>query len=133
MSSGVNMLTNSLKISDTTKTKIFQLTFLQSHRKMWQKYCDSAPLTSWLFISVLIRDFFWHLSKLAFCSLEFQKQITSKAHLFLKSIPNFMQIPQNAQKNWANIFWFGNMCIWIGCVKHSLLLRENPCHRVSLC
>ena len=34
------MLTNSLKISDTTKIKFFELIFSQSdQKKKWQKYC----------------------------------------------------------------------------------------------
>ena len=66
LSSGVNMLTNSLKISDTTKTEFFELIFFQSDQKIWQKYCradlssDSDPLnplTCWLSISVLTRGF----------------------------------------------------------------------------
>ena len=35
---------------------------------------------------------FRHLSNPAFCSLLFQKQITSEAHLLFQSIPNFTQI-----------------------------------------
>ena len=38
----------------------------------------------------------------------------------------------NAEKNWANISWFWGNCIWYGCVRRSLLLRENTCHRVSI-
>ena len=38
MSSGVNMLTNSLKILDTTKTNIFELKSCLSAKKIWQKY-----------------------------------------------------------------------------------------------
>ena len=33
---------------------------------------------------------FGKLSNPAFCTLEFQKQITSEAHLFFQIIPNFM-------------------------------------------
>ena len=35
--SGVNMLTNSLKISYTTKTKFFELTTFQNKQKIWEK------------------------------------------------------------------------------------------------
>ena len=32
-------------------------------------------------------------------------------------------------KKKSEIFlWFGANWIWVGCVKHSLLLRENICH-----
>ena len=37
MSSGVNMLTNGLKISDTTETEPFKLILFQSDEKMCQK------------------------------------------------------------------------------------------------
>ena len=33
------MLTNSLKISDTTKTEFIELIFFWSDQKIWQKYC----------------------------------------------------------------------------------------------
>ena len=39
----------------------------------------------------------------------------------------------NAEKNAENSFWFGDSCIWIGCVKHSLLLSEKACDWVSIC
>ena len=61
-SSGVNMLTNSLKISDTTKTKFFELISFHIEQKIWEKYCRadlgslSDILTRWLSISVLTED-----------------------------------------------------------------------------
>ena len=64
LSLGVNMLTNSLKISETTKTQFFELIFFQSDQRIWQKYCRgdlsnlSDPLTFWLSLSVLTRGFF---------------------------------------------------------------------------
>ena len=48
MSSGVNMLTNSLKISDTAKTDFLELMFFQSDQKIWQKFCR-ADLCNVLF------------------------------------------------------------------------------------
>ena len=63
LSSGVNMLTNSLKISDTTKIKHLELTSFQNDKKIWQKYCradlscPSDTWTCWLSIIVLIRGF----------------------------------------------------------------------------
>ena len=59
VSSGVNILTNSLKISDTTKTEFFELKLFGSDQKIWQNFCRayfssvSDPLTCWLSISVL--------------------------------------------------------------------------------
>ena len=60
MSSGVNLLTNSLKISVTTKPEFLKLIFFQGTQKIEQKYCLADlcsvldPLTCWLPISVLI-------------------------------------------------------------------------------
>ena len=47
LSSGVNMLTNSLKISDTNKKEFFELIFLHIDQKKLQKYCR-ADLSSGL-------------------------------------------------------------------------------------
>ena len=78
LSSGVNMLTNILKIIDTTKTLFFDLIYFESDQKIWQKICRedlssvSDLLTSWLSISLVDRELFGHLSNLsnpAFCSL----------------------------------------------------------------
>ena len=63
LSSGVNMLTNNLKISDITKTELFELISFQSDQKICQKFCRadlssvSEPLTCWLSLSVLRRSF----------------------------------------------------------------------------
>ena len=38
LSSAVDMLTNSLKISDSSKTGAFELIFFQSEQEIWQKY-----------------------------------------------------------------------------------------------
>ena len=63
LSSRFSMLTNSLKISDTTKTKFFEQKLFQSDQKPLQNYCrldlDSVmdPLTCWLYISVLTQGF----------------------------------------------------------------------------
>ena len=57
------MLTNSLKISDTTNTEFFKLISLHTYQKIRQKYCHadlasvSDPLTCWLSMSILTRGF----------------------------------------------------------------------------
>ena len=57
------MLTNSLKISDTTKTEFFVLIFFLNDKKIWQKYFRAYlssvpdPLTCCLSISVITRGF----------------------------------------------------------------------------
>ena len=39
LSSGVHMLTNSLKILDTTKAEFFELIFFLNDKKIWHKFC----------------------------------------------------------------------------------------------
>ena len=63
MSSGVNMLTNGFKISDTTETEPFELILFQSDEKMCQKNYPadwrnlSDRLTCWLSVSNLTWGF----------------------------------------------------------------------------
>ena len=60
---GVNMLTNSVKISHTTKTEFLEVISFQSDQKIRQKYCRadlssfSDTLTCWLSTSVLTQRF----------------------------------------------------------------------------
>ena len=62
-SSGVNRLTNSLKISDASKKEFFKLKFFLIDKKIWQNYFREHfssvldILTCWLFINVLTRGF----------------------------------------------------------------------------
>ena len=89
-SSGVNMLTNSLNISDTTKTKFFELIFCLSHQKIWQKYCLadlsslSDPFTCSLSISVLTRAFLGIEVTLIFEVFNFRKKYPARLIYFLK-------------------------------------------------
>ena len=63
LSSGVNLLTKSLKILDSTKTEFLEVIIFQSDLKIWQKYCHaylrsvSDTWTCCLSISVLTRGF----------------------------------------------------------------------------
>ena len=72
MSSGVNMLTNSLKISDTTKTQFFKLIFFQSVQKNMRKIVPCWVKESFEPFNTLTvhkcsdTGFFRHLSDLAF-------------------------------------------------------------------
>ena len=62
MSSGVNLLTNSLKISDVTKADILQLNLSRIRGKRAKQWCRadfsgvSNPLTRWLPNGVLKQD-----------------------------------------------------------------------------
>ena len=62
--------------------------------------------------------------------------IPEKNHLWGSSVDsqyhNFYLDFWNAEQNSQNIFRFGDKCIWIGCVKHLLLMRKNISHPVSV-
>ena len=51
------------------------------------------------------------LSMSAFCSLKFQKEITSEARLFFTNNSKFYVESGKAERNWPNIFEFGDNCI----------------------
>ena len=63
LSAGVNTLTNSLKISDATKTKFFELKLFQSDQKIRQSDCRKDlsslldHLTCWPSVNVLTQGF----------------------------------------------------------------------------
>ena len=47
------MLTNSLKISDTSKTELLELISFQSDQKIWQKYCRTDLNCVWDLFNML--------------------------------------------------------------------------------
>ena len=132
------MLKSSFKISHTTKTEFFELIFFPSHQKLWQKYCcedlsDSSDLlTYWLSISVLTHGFLGiYVTPLFPVYILETNKIWGSS--FFPKYPNFYVAFGNAKKNSENIFQFLDNCIWIGCVKHFLLLRENTFYLVAIC
>ena len=94
MSSGVNMLKNSLKVLDTTKREFVEPILFLNDQKIWQKFCRadlssaSDTLIYWLSTVHKCRDtgLFRHFSNPVFCSLQFQKQVTSEDHHLFESI-----------------------------------------------
>ena len=132
------MLTNSLKVSDITKTDFFELIFFQSDQKIWQKYlCSnlsslSDPLTCWLFICVLTRGVLGMLLTPHSWLYNFRKKSQLRLIFCLKVFHIWCRF-RKCRKNLETIFWFSDNSIWIGSGKHSLLLRENTFHRVSIC
>ena len=66
MSSGVNMLTKSLRISDTTKTECFELIFFQSDQKYDKNTTAINMVTAHKCSDTSL---YIHLSNPAFCSL----------------------------------------------------------------
>ena len=104
------MLTNSLKISDTTKTEFFQWNFYQSDQKIWLKYWRAdlssvlEPLTRWLRKSVVTRGFLVISVTPLFAAYNFTKKKTSDSHLFFQSIENFMYLSE-MEKEIQKIFF----------------------------
>ena len=141
LSSGVNMLTSSVKISDTTKKTFFELILFQTDQKISEKYCRadscivSDRLISWLSISVLTRSFLGIKVNPLFAVYNFRNKKLLRLIFLLKvfQILCRFRICRYAGKNTANIFGFRDNTTWIDCFKHSLLLKQNTCHWVSIC
>ena len=62
----------------------------------------------------------------------FRKYIACECHLFFESVQNLLWVLESAEKNWEKFFRFWDNCIWIGCVKHSLLKTEDLSKAVNL-
>ena len=132
------MLAKSLKISHTTKIEFFKLISSQSDQKIWQKYWHadwSGPLdtlTCLVSISVLIWGFLRIQITLLFAVYNFRNKSPLRLIFFCKVVQISCRL-RKCKKKSTKKSWFWDNCIWIGCVRHSLLLRENACHRVSIC
>ena len=132
------MLTNSLRIIDTTKKQFLELIFLQSDQKIWKKLCCgdlssvSDSLTCCLSISFVTRGFLGISVIQLFAVYNFRKKNLLSWSSFSKCSKFYVDFG-HAEKNPENVFWFSDNCIPIGSVRHSLLLRGNFCHRVSIC
>ena len=139
MSSEDNTLTKNLKISDTTKTKFFELKSFQSDKKIWQNYCRevfgslSDFLTSWLCITILTEGFLAIYVTTLLAVYNFGNTSAMKGHLFFHNVQNLMLISEILKEIQKIFFCFGDNSPWIGSAKHSILPRENTCHRESTC
>ena len=138
MSSGVDMLTNSLKVSDTNKEKLstwFPFRLIKKYDKNTAVQIEGVFFGHFNMLSVhkcSDRGIFGYISISAFCSLYFHKEGTSEAHVFFFKVFQILcRFPKWSKKFRKYFFW--NNSIRIGCVRHLLLLRENTCHRVSVC
>ena len=138
MSSGVNMLTDSLKILDTIKTEFFKLKSFEYDRKIFQRFCledltsVSDTLTCWLFISVLTRDFLGIKVTTPFAIYNFADKSAMRLIFFFKMLKIDVE-SKNGGQNSESSLSFGDNCTFIGCVKNSILLRENSCHLQFTC
>ena len=98
------MLTNSAKISDTTKRELLELTYFQGDQKKKTKILLCRIMQCFGDFKVFTihkcsdTGLFGHLSNPAFCSLYFQKQIISEAHIFSKYSKLYVDCG-NAEKN----------------------------------
>ena len=90
------MLTNCLKISDTTMTEFVKLIFFQRDIKNMSKILPCSfeqcfgPFDMLTVYKCSDTGLLRHLSNADFCSLKFEKQITSEVHIFFQSVQNFM-------------------------------------------
>ena len=75
--------------------------------------------------------FFGLLSNSAFPVYNFSKKWPVRPNFFLKVFKILCKF-WKCRKNPKNVFWLWHNRIWIGCVKHLLLLREYTCYRVSI-
>ena len=122
----------------TTKTVFFELISFHTERKIRQKYWHSDlryfsdPLTWWLLISVLKRGFLVIWVTPHFLVYNFRNKSALRL-VFSSNDTKFYEDFGNGEKNWEIFFPFGDNCIWIGCFKHYLLLRDNTFHWVSIC
>ena len=105
---------------------------------MWENCCHAdlstvlEPLTYWLPISVLTRGFLGISVTPLFAVYNFRNNSPLRL-IFSSKYSKFYADFRNAEKNSKNISRFLDNCIWIGCFKCLLLLRENTSHRVSIC
>ena len=85
------MWTNSLKISDTTKTEFIELNFFESDQKTYPNYyrADFSSFGSFNMVAhhkSSDRGIFRYLSNHAFCSLKVRKYISLETYLFFQNV-----------------------------------------------
>ena len=132
------MLTDTLKILDTMKTEFFKLKSFEIDRKIFQRFCRedltsvSDTLTCWLFISVLTRDFLGIKVTTLFAIYNFGDKSAMRLIFFFKMLKIDVESKNGGQDSESSLI-FGDNYSLIGCVKNSILLRENSCHRQLTC
>ena len=129
--SGVNMLTNRLN-------RFFRADFLSDWTKNMTKYCRgvlssvSDPLTCWPFISVLKRSFLDIWITPVFSVYNLRNRLPKRIIYFFivfQILWRFWKCRNKLRK----FFLIWRELTWIGCTKHSLLLRENTFYQVLIC
>ena len=88
----------------------------------FQQYLGA--FTMLLFEGSLETRHFRHWCNQVFLGPEFRKYFSYESHLFFWKCSKFKLDLKNEEKNWEKVFCFWGTCIWIGCVKLSLLRRE---------
>ena len=83
-----------------------------------------GAFTMFLFEGSLETGLFTHWCNHLFRSQQFRKYLTYESYLFFWKGSKFKLDFKNAKKNGEKVFCFRVNCIWIGCVKLSLLRRE---------
>ena len=132
------MLTNSLKILDTTENQSCKHKFLQKDQKIWQNYCRadvssvSEHATCWLSISVQTRGFLGISVTTPFAVYNFGRKPAMRLIFSFKNFKIWCRF-EKFRKKLKKYFGLGDNCIWIGWFKHSLLLKENTCYSELIC
>ena len=100
LSSGLNVLTNSLKISNVTKADFFQLNLSRIHGKIEKYWCGanfgsvSNPLTRWFRKSALKQDLLDGLVNFSFRCDNFSNNKARILFFFFQNVLNFMDISE---------------------------------------
>ena len=129
LSLAVNVLTNSLEILHMTRRDFFRLKFLQSDQKISSKCCRSDFNSVWLHWRCSMsksppkQDFLDNYLTPLFGVRNLENASAIRVIFFRKcfkfniDLKYWKKIPQN-------VFFFWDHCIWIGCIKLSLLNLE---------
>ena len=127
--SDVRVLTNSLNISDLTKSKFFQLNLSKINRAVVQKWWLAdfgsvwEPLTRWLRKGCLKKDFLNIKVAFFFGDNTFQNTQAMKLMFSFKIIRIWCRLQKPNEKS-CKSFWLWDDNIWYCCGKSSLLWGE---------
>ena len=129
MSSAVNVLTNSLKILHITKREFFRLNCVQSYQWIWWRCCRSDSNIVWACLPCCLskgplKEDFLDNYLTTFFGVRNCGNPSAMRFIFFWKCSKVNIDFKNAKKIPEKVFCFWGNCIWIVCVKLSLLGRE---------
>ena len=121
-----------------TKSDFFKLNFLQSDQWKWWSCrrsdfnsvwvrlpcCLSKATLKWYFLNIYLTTFLKVRN--------FGNTLAMSAIFFFSICSKFNLDFKNAKKNSEKFFCFWDNCIWVGCLKHSLLKTEDMPRAVNV-